>query len=106
MKDLNRELFRLRVEFDLIQQVYCSKDEEKHIKQLINNNQTLPDDIHTESNGTHFKYVKADISKEDMDELLLYRQIKSLISIKNSLTFFVVLILISIFFTIFLLNGF
>ena len=84
MKDLNEELFRLRVEFDFIQQVYCSKDEEKDIKQLIKNKQVLPEDIYTEGDGSHFKYVKTDMCKEDMDELLLYRQIKYLRSIKNS----------------------
>lgn len=105
MKDLNKELFRLRVEFDFIQRAYCSKDEEKHIKQLIKNKEVLPDDIHTDSDGTHYKYVKTDISNEDKDELLLYWQIKCLKSIKNSMTFFVVLTLI-IFCTIFLLNRF
>lgn len=106
MKDLNKELFRLRVEFDFIQQEYCSKDEEKHIKQLIKNNQVLPDDIHTDSSGAHYKYVETDISKEDKEELLLYRQIKCLMSIKNSMIFFVVLTLILIFCTIFTLNNF
>lgn len=43
MKDLNKELFRLRVEFDFIQRVYCSKDEEKHLKQLVKNKQVLPE---------------------------------------------------------------
>lgn len=76
MKDLNKELFKFRVEFDFTQQEYCSKDEEKHIKQLIKNSQVLPDDIHTDGSGDYYKYVETDISKEDKDELLLCRQIK------------------------------
>lgn len=96
MKDLKKELFRLRLEFDVIQQVYCSKDEEKQIKQLIKNKHKhpLPNDIHTNTDGTHFRFVNSDMSREDMDELLLYKQLKYLKTIKNSMIFFVVLVII------------
>ena len=106
MKDLKKELFELRVELDIIQSVYCSKDEEKQIKELTKHKQLLPDDIHTESDGTHFRFVNTDISKEDLDELLLYRQIKYLKTIKNSIIFFVVLTVISIICTFYLLNHY
>lgn len=104
MKDLRSELFRMRVEFDLIQQVYCSKDEETQIKQLIKSKQPLPDGIHTDKDGTHYKFVNSDLSKEDMDELLLYRQLKYLQTIKNCMLFFVVLTIIPIILALVLLN--
>lgn len=104
MIDLGKELFKLRVEFDLIQEVYCSNDEEKHIKQLIKNKQPLPNDIHANTDGTHFRFVNADISKEDMDELLLYRQLKYLKTIKSCNVYFVVLSIIFIILAYFLLS--
>lgn len=102
MKDLRDELFQLKVEFGVIQQDYCTKDEEEHIKELIKNNQPIPDDIHTSRNGsTHFRYVNADISKEEQDELLVYRQTNYLKTIMNCMIFFVILALIPIVLIIF-----
>lgn len=104
MKDLKKELFRLRVEFDTIQQVFSTKDEEKQIKQLIKKKQPLPEDIYLDNSGSHYRFVNADISKEDLDELLFYRQLKYLRTIKNCFIFFVVLTIIPIILYFFLLG--
>ena len=104
MKNLRKELFRMRLEFDIIQQVQCSNDEEKHIKHLIKTKHPLPDDIHYDNDGTYYRYVNSDISKEDMEELLLYRQLKYLKTIKNCMIFFVFLTILPFIVAIFLLN--
>ena len=104
MRDLKKELFRMRVEFDLIQKVFCSKEEEKHMKQLIKSGQPLPEDMYTDNDGTHYKYINSDISKEDMNELLLYRQLKYLKTIKNCMIFFVILAIIPMILVYFISN--
>jgi len=104
MKNLKKELFELKVELDVIQQVECSKDEEKQIKELLKHKQLLSDDIHTASNDTHFRFVHTDLSKEELDELLLYRQIQYLKTIKDCMIFFVVLTVIAIICILIVLN--
>jgi hypothetical protein len=96
MGNLQGELFRMRVEFDLIQKVSCSKQEEKQIKQLLKNGQPLPEELHTDNDGTHYKFKYTDMSKEDMEELLLYRKLKYLKTIKNCMIFLVILIIMPI----------
>ena len=104
MKNLEEELFRLRVEFDLIQKIHCTKEEEKQIKQLLKNRQPLPVDLHTDNDGTHYKFIDTDMSKEDMNELLSYRQLKYIKTIKNCMIFFVVLGIMPILLVVLLLN--
>jgi len=95
VKDIKKELFRLKVDFDIIQRCFCSEDEEKEIKMLEKNKQPLPGDIHTDDDdGNHYRFVNVNLSKEELDELLLLRQIKYLRTIKNCLMFFVSLIII------------
>ena len=96
MKDIKKELFRLKVDFDIIQRCFCSEDEEKEMRMLENNKQPLPGDIHIdEDDGSHYRFVNVNLSKEEIDELLLLRQLKYLKTIKNCLVFFVSLIIIS-----------
>lgn len=95
MKDLHDELGQMRLELDLTQRVYCSKEEEKQFKKMLKEKQLLPDDINFNENG-HFRYIDTDLTKEELDNLFLYRQITYLRSIKNSMIFFVVLTLVSL----------
>jgi len=95
MKDLKKELFRLKVEFDIIQQCYCSIEEEKDLNLLTKNKQPLPDDMKTDDVGNHYRFINANLSKDELDEFLLLRQIKYLRTIKNCMIFFVLLVILS-----------
>jgi 8-oxo-dGTP diphosphatase len=52
------------------------------LKQLLKNGQPLPEELHTDNDGTHYKFKYTDMSKEDMEELLLYRKLKYLRQLK------------------------
>lgn len=103
MMDLYEELEKIKVELGITQKVYCSKDEEEEFEQLKKANQPLPENVEVDNmGGLHFRYVKTDMSNEEIKELFLYRQTKYLESIKNSMIFFVILTLVSLIFSIFI----
>ena len=56
----------------------------------------LPDDIKTDEHGFFYRYIDTDLSEQEIKQLILYRQTSYLLSIKNSMIFFVVLATISI----------
>lgn len=95
MKDLRSELRQLRFELDLIQKEYCSKEEVKQYKKMEKENNPLPDDVISDETG-YFRYIDTDLSKEELNNLFLYRQISYLKSVRNSMFFFVILTIISL----------
>lgn len=95
--DLYEELEQIKFELGIIQKEYCSEVEEKEFKRLKKFNQPIPEDIEIDKiNDSYFRYIETDMSKEEIKELLFYRQVKYLKTIKNSIIFFVVLTVISI----------
>ncbi len=101
--DLYKELEKLKFELGIIQKVYCSKVEEKEFKRLKKLNQPIPEDIEIDIvNDSYFRYAETDMTKEEIKELLLYRQVKYLEKIKNSIKFFVVLTVMSIIISFFI----
>jgi hypothetical protein len=95
MKDLHDELRQMKCELDLVQRVYCSKEEEKRYRRMAKEKQPLPDDVRSDESG-YFRYVETDLSGEELDKLLLYRQISYLRTTKNCMLFFMVLAVISL----------
>lgn len=103
MKDLNEEIKSMKIDFDLTQKVYCNKEEEKLFRNMEKEKKTLPEGVENDEFG-HFRYVETDLSEEKLNQLLLYRQLSYLRSIKNSLIFFVFLTILLL--TILILFGF
>ena len=95
MKDLRNELRQLKFDLDLIQKDYCSKEEAKQYRKMVKARQSLPDGVKSDETG-YFRYVEIDLSKENLDNLILYRQTSYLKSIKNSMIFFVFLTIVSL----------
>jgi len=101
--DLYKELEKLKFDLGIIQKVYCGKVEEEEFKRLKKLNQPIPEDIEIDIvNDSHFRYAEIDMTKEEIKELLLYRQVKYLETIKNSIKFFVVLTVMSIILSFFI----
>ena len=89
------------MELNIIQAEYCSEDEEKIFVKLEKEKQPLPEGIYVDNtNRTHFRCIKTDVTEDEIKKLYLFRQTKYLRSIKNSMIFFVVLSIISLFFYI------
>jgi len=94
MEDLRKELEELSFDLDITQQKFCSKEEEKELIKI--GKDKFPSDIKTDINGDYFRYVRANLSENEIKELISYRQTKYLKSIKNSMLFFIVLSVVSI----------
>ena len=103
MNNLNEEIKRMKYDLDLIQKVYCNKEEESLLRNMEMENKALPIDVEKDDFG-YFRYVDIDLPEEKLSQLLLYRQLSNLRSIKNCLTFFVVLTILLL--LILILAGF
>ena len=97
MKNLHDELMQMRIDLDLTQKAYCDKDETSKFKQMEKENMPLPVDVTKDESGDYFRYVDANLSEQEFNQLIMYRQVLYLRSIKNSMIFFVVLTLLSLF---------
>jgi hypothetical protein len=90
MTNLNEEIKKMKYDFDLIQKAYCTKEEEDLLRKMEKEDKKLPENVEKDDFG-YFRYVDIDLPEEKLSQLLLYRQLSYLRSIKNSMTFFVVL---------------
>lgn len=95
MNDLRHELAEMRLTLGLRKKVYCSKEEENKLLEMIKDKLPLPDDIKTDGHE-FYRYVDTDLSEQEIKQLILYRQTADLRSIKNSMTFIVVIAIVSI----------
>ena len=100
MKDLRNELRKLEVELDIITEVSCSESEVEQYKKLKQNNEQLPKDIHETTDtlimSTYCKSIRSDLTDDEIQRLLFFRQTIYLRSIKNMMTFFVILAVLSL----------
>lgn len=110
MKDLEQELLELKINQGIIERRYCTMDEEKEYEKLRKEGLLLPDIVQMEKSGRFVRYYESSISEEDVKELLSLRKLEyektqvdyliiqadHLKSIKNNITFFAILIKISL----------
>lgn len=94
MKNLKEELLQNRIALNLIQKEYCNALEQKDFRQL--GIRRIPSDIHWEANGSFFRTRRTDLSDQEVNDLLLYRQTLYLKDIRNYMMFFVILTIISL----------
>ncbi len=97
MSSLRDELKDLYLELGIFEKYPCSKEENKQFGELANNREQLPDGVHQANDGSFYRFVKTDMSKEEIEELLLCRQICYLKTIKTAVIFLAALPIVGLF---------
>lgn len=104
MNNLKLQLALLEYELGLVTRIRCSSDEEKGFELLVKSKKDLPDDIYTyEDTSGYYRILKSGLTEDETSKLLAYRQVvysyrqlAYLRSIKTSMIFFVILVVISL----------
>lgn len=101
--DLRKQLNSYKYEFDLLQKVECSKEDCKKYKEMVENNQTLPEGVYryTYENGEvspdlFYTIYKPDLTDAEIAEYLSYKQLGYIRTIKNCVLFFTIMAIISL----------
>lgn len=87
--DLRKELRSYKFEFNLLQKIPCSKQENRNYQKLLKEGKTLPKDVFSytyqtgETSTTDFYTVyEADLSEAEIAEYLTYKKLSLLRTIK------------------------
>lgn len=111
IKNLRDELRTYRFEFDLIQKIPCSKQENKEYQKLLKENGVLPDGVYAYVNDggvastTQFYTVyETDLTESEITEYLTYKKLKLISTIKNCIIFFTVLTILVILVYLFIIS--
>lgn len=101
--NLKEELEGYRFEYDLLQSIPCSSQENKEYQQLLKDGGTLPEGVfpYVYDNGdtskTEFYTVhETDLTESEIKEYLTYKKLGFLRTIKNCVVFFTVLAVIGL----------
>ena len=96
--NLREELRTHKFEFDLLQKIPCTKQENKEYQQLLKNGGTLPEGIFAyvydtgeTSTSEFYTIYETDLSESEIREYLTYKQLSLIKTIKNCVLFFTVL---------------
>ena len=99
--DLREELRYHKFEFDLLQKVPCTKQQNKELQQLLKDGSSLPEGVYAyvydngEMSTTMFYTVlESDLTESEIREYLTYKQLSLIKTIKNCVLFFTVLTII------------
>lgn len=99
--NLRDELRAHKFEFDLLQKIPCTKQENKEYQQLLKNGGTLPEGIFAyvydtgeTSTSEFYTIYETDLSESEIREYLTYKQLSLIKTIKNCVLFFTVLTII------------
>ncbi|MDP4119673.1 MAG: hypothetical protein Q8876_01265 [Bacillota bacterium] len=105
MKNLRDELKQMKYELDLIQIIYCDKEEAKKFRKMENEKIPLPYDVSKDEVNNFFRYIDTDLSEQELNQLFMLRKILYLRTIKNILIFFVVITIIFLLISLFCFLG-
>lgn len=100
--DLRAELLAYKEQFDLIQKIPCTKEENKAYTQLLKNGQPLPQHVYkyeyslSEDWEEFYTLYIPNLTEHEINEYLTYKQLSLLNTIKNYLLFFVILTIIGL----------
>ena len=99
--NLRDELRSHKFEFDLLQKIPCSKQENKEYQNLLKAGGVLPDGVFAyvydngETSTSEFYTVyETDFTEAEIQEYLTYKQMSLIRTIKNCVVFFTVLTII------------
>lgn len=91
MQNYKSGLNKMKHDLGILKIVYCTEEEEKKFDSMKKENTPILDEIYIDGTNRYYRYVDAGGSKQQTDELLVYRQIDYLRTIKNRITFIVVI---------------
>lgn len=101
--NLKEQLNSYKYEFDLLQRVECSKEDCQKYKEMVENNQPLPEGVYRYtyesgevSHDLFYTIYKPDLTDAEIAEYLTYKQLGYIKTIKNCVVFFTVLTVISL----------
>ena len=100
--NMRKKLRMYKFEYDLLQKIPCSKQENKEYLQLLKNGETIPENIYRykSSNGIpldeFYTIYEPDLTDEEIQEYLTYKQLEMLKTIKQCIVFFTVLTVVSL----------
>lgn len=99
--DLREKLREHKFEFNLLQKLPCSKEENKKYQQLLKNGGVLPEGVYPfeydtgETSTTDFYTIyETDLTEAEIREYLTYKQLSLIRTIKNCVLFFTILTII------------
>jgi len=97
MADLKKELRDSLFELDILKKEICTPKENREYRRMQKEDKPLPEGVH-QSKETHqfYRIKETGLTEEEIDRLLRYRQTIYLRSIRNSMSFFVALFIISV----------
>ena len=100
--DLRDELRSYKFEFDLLQKIPCSKQENKKYEQLLKDNGVLPEGVYAyigdndaPSKTEFYTIYETDLTESEIAEYLTYKKLSLIKTIKNCVMFFTVLTIAS-----------
>ena len=100
--DLLAELREHKIEFDLLQKIPCTKEENKKYRKMVEANQTLPAGVYSDDDEVDvtlmefYTIYEPDLSDAEIQEYLTYKQLSLIRTIKNCVVFFTVLTIIGL----------
>lgn len=106
-KDLRKQLHQYQFDFDLLQRIDCSYQENNEFQKILDEGGTLPegvfsykDDENTEATFGFYRIYQTDLTEEEMQQYLTYKKLSLLRTIKNCAMFFTGLTIVSIVLTL------
>lgn len=109
--NLKKELRSYKYEFNLLQRIPCSKQENKEYQKLLKEGGTLPEGVLAyvydgqPSTSEFYTVHEEDLTDAEIAEYLTYKQLSLIKTIKNCVMFFTVLTIIGMVAYFFLLLG-
>ena len=100
--DLRLELLDYKEQFDLIQKIPCTKEENKAYTQLLKAGKPLPENVCQYDYTTGMDYEEfytlyiPDLTEAEIAEYLTYKKLSLLNTIKNCVLFFTILTIIGL----------
>ena len=94
-KDLRTELRTMRFEFDLLQRIPCSEEENRAFKRYLEDGQDLPQGVYRyrnsdgkNSESEFYTVYEPDLNEKEITEYLNLKKLQTLNSIKSTIAVF------------------
>ena len=94
-KDLRTELRTMRFEFDILQRIPCSEEENRAFKRYLEDGQDLPQGVYRyrnsdgkNSDSEFYTVYEPDLNEREINEYINLKKLQSLNSIKSMVTIF------------------
>lgn len=99
--DIRKKLRTYKFEYDLLQKIPCTQQENAAYEEILKNGGTLPETVHAyvydsgiTSTSEFYTIYEPELTEAEIREYLTYKQLNMLRTIKNCVVFFTVLTII------------